>query len=153
VLQTVSVGGMPLEKSSGLETWMSILPLRLPAPAWRSAASEFAPLVQSKTISPKAAASANVQICALPPTERSHSSPASLLAERETHHDLMSSLDEFGTDCAADHAGPEDCDFHNLCSPVSTMIGSGAFMRGYSSCEQRAAVDVNNHAGHKAVAH
>src|SRR5215510_13187850 len=34
-------------------------------------------------MSPNAAASANVPHCALPPTERSHSCPASLLAVRE----------------------------------------------------------------------
>jgi hypothetical protein len=33
VLQTVSVGGMPLEKSKGLPTWMRILPRKLSAPA------------------------------------------------------------------------------------------------------------------------
>lgn len=72
VLQTVSDSGMALEKSSGLPTWIRILPRKFAAPASRNAAIEFAPLVQSNTISPNAAASANVPISPLPPTERNH---------------------------------------------------------------------------------
>src|ERR1700754_1846616 len=60
VLQIVNEGGIPLEKSSGLPTWIRILPPKFSAPANRSAAIEFAPLVQSRTISPKPAASAKV---------------------------------------------------------------------------------------------
>jgi len=83
VLHTVSDGGIPFEKSSGLDTWTRIFPRKFAAPAWRSAAIEFAPLVQSKIISPNAAASVNVPICPLPPVDFCHSFPASLPAVRE----------------------------------------------------------------------
>ena len=49
---TSSVGGMPWEKSSGLDTSTSTLPARLLAPASVSAASDAAPLVALTTSSP-----------------------------------------------------------------------------------------------------
>ena len=52
VLQMLSVGGIPCEKSSGLATSTRTLPERLSAPAASSAASEPVPAVQLKTISP-----------------------------------------------------------------------------------------------------
>src|ERR1700740_698291 len=72
VLHTVNDGGVPLEKSRGLPTWIRILLRRLSAPARRNAARAFAPLLQSRTISPKAAASENVPVRAFPPTDFNH---------------------------------------------------------------------------------
>ena len=74
VLHTVSVGGMPLEKSSGFEMSIRILPRRFCSPASRSASSETVPDVALITISPCAAASANVPTRALLPVAVSQSS-------------------------------------------------------------------------------
>jgi hypothetical protein len=57
-------GGMPLEKPNGLETSTTTLPFRLATPADRTASNVTSPLVQTKTISPKAAASANENFAA-----------------------------------------------------------------------------------------
>src|SRR3954468_4209700 len=60
VLATANEGGIPLEKSSALETSTSSLPLMLSSPACSRAARDTIPPVQLKSTSPKAAASANV---------------------------------------------------------------------------------------------
>src|SRR5262245_37306687 len=83
VLHTESVGGMPREKSSGLETSMRILPRRLFAPAMRSASSAPPPEVQLKRSSPKAALSAKLPSEALAPAFLAHSAAFSLPALRE----------------------------------------------------------------------
>ena len=55
-----SDGGIPCEESSGFATSMRTLPRRFSPPAAARASSDPAPFVQLNTISPNAAASANV---------------------------------------------------------------------------------------------
>ena len=82
-LQTVSVGGIPCEVSSGLATSMSTLPASCSAPAMCSASSDAAPAVALTTISPKPAASANVPSLAGPPMSSHQATAAALPAVRE----------------------------------------------------------------------
>ena len=82
-LQTVSVGGMPREKSSGLATSTSTLPASCSVPASSSAFSDADPAVALTSSSPKPAASANVPSLAGPPTWAAHATAAELPAARE----------------------------------------------------------------------
>src|SRR5207249_9925703 len=81
--ETKSVGGIPLEKSSGFATSTRTLPRRFCAPADLRASSDPAPLVQLKTISPKAAASANVPCEAPFPADETQAAAFSLFAVRD----------------------------------------------------------------------
>ena len=58
-MDTNSDGGIPAEKSSGLEMSISTLPVRFSSPAASSAAIDPSPLVALTTSSASAAASAN----------------------------------------------------------------------------------------------
>src|SRR5438270_5250660 len=83
VLATASRGGMPWEKSRGLETSISTLSPTLPSPAASQAASVTIPPVQLKSSSPKAAASAKVLWLALSPCSVAHAVASALSAVRE----------------------------------------------------------------------
>ena len=67
VLQTLRLGGMPWEKSKGLDTSITTLPARLSAPAASRAGSDPSPDVALTTISAVEAASANDPSAADPP--------------------------------------------------------------------------------------
>src|SRR5438309_2673356 len=82
-LHTDSVGGMPLEKSSGLEASISTFPLRFSGPAMRSASTLTAPGVQLKTTSPNEAASPKLPSLAPSLAPLAQSTAFSLPAERE----------------------------------------------------------------------
>ena len=82
VLQMASDGGMPLEKSSGLLTSTTTLPATV-ALTERTTSSAISPLRQTKTISPKPAASVNVPCDAFAPPALTHLAALSLFAVRE----------------------------------------------------------------------
>ena len=83
VLQMLSEGGIPFEKSSGFATSTRIFPCKFSRPANCNASSETWPEVQLKIISPKEAASPKVPFDASEPFRAVHAMAFSLPAVRE----------------------------------------------------------------------
>jgi hypothetical protein len=92
---------MPLEKSSGLPTWIRILPRKFAAPASRN---DFAKRrgVGERADFPFAADGTQPCLTVI------------AVGGTRAHHDGMPELHKFAGDGIAHHAGTEHCDFHGF---------------------------------------
>src|SRR3989304_2029621 len=79
----INEGGMPLEKSSGLEISITTFPLKFVGFASLSTSRVESPFVQRNTTSPNCAASSNVPYDAAAPFDFAHATAFSFEAERD----------------------------------------------------------------------